>query len=328
MLTSMVCQYDHFTTDWYARHAASLPLWRWLADASALPNPTRPHRKAWEWCAVIEALRERGMLEPGRKGCGFAVGTEPLPSLFAAMGVSVTATDQPPTEAAGAWGATGQHAASLDALYYPETVARAAFERHVTFRPADMRDLGLPWDETFDFIWSCCSIEHLGSLEAGLTFVEQSTRLLAPGGWAMHTTEFNVGSNDATLETGGSVIYRRRDIEAFDLRLRRLGCGLSRCVFDAGDHPFDLDYDVPPYGQSDRQHIKLLLDGHVATSMLLIVRRGAGEMPDMEARASDATVDQPPVTEQAGTAADSARAAPLRRSRWNQLMSRLSPRRE
>ena len=66
-------------------------------------------------------------------------------------------------------------------------------------------------------------------------------------------------------------------LEELDRRLRRIGCGLSRCDFYAGDHPFDLDYDVPPYGGLGRQHIKLLLGGHVTTSMLLIARRGIGE---------------------------------------------------
>lgn len=272
MLTSMVCRYEHFLTEWYAEWAALLPLSHYGLDPAPLPR--RPHRKAWEWCAITQALHERGMLRPGRTGCGFAVGTEPLPSAFAARGVDILATDQAATDEAAAWNETGQHAASLDVLHRPELIGRGEFDRRVRFRPADMRELGLPWGERFDFLWSSCSIEHLGSLPAGLEFVEQSTRLLKPGGWAVHTTEYNVASNDATLDQGGSLIYRRRDIEELDRTLRRLGCGLSRCDFYAGDHVFDLDYDLPPYGRPDRQHIKLMLGGHITTSMLLIVHKG------------------------------------------------------
>lgn len=273
MLTSTVCRYEHFLTDWYATWSGALPLGHYGIDGA--PRPQRPHRKAWEWCAITQALDERGMLSAGRKGCGFAVGKEPLPALFAARGVDVLATDQPASAEADTWTTTGQHAASLDALYRPELIERPEFEKRVRFRPVDMRLLGLPWEDRFDFVWSSCSIEHLGDLSAGLAFVGQSARLLVPGGWAVHTTEFNVASNEDTLMAGDSVIYRRRDIEDLDMLLRRNGCGLAQCDFNAGSDPQDLDYDIPPYGRPDRQHIKLLLGGHIATSMLIIVRRGS-----------------------------------------------------
>jgi SAM-dependent methyltransferase len=140
-----------------------------------------------------------------------------------------------------------------------------------------MRALNLPWNEKFDFLWSSCSLEHLGDLEAGMAFVEESSRLLLPGGYAVHTTEYNVGSDHETLRAGANVIYRRRDIEELGYRLRHRGCGLSYCDYNAGDHPNDLDYDLPPYGRMDRQHVKLLLGDHISTSMLLIVRRGLAE---------------------------------------------------
>ncbi len=272
MLNSMVCRYEDFQTGWYRDQAVKLPLAHYGIDPAG--HPSRPHRKAWEWCAITQALEERGMLQSGRTGCGFAVGTEPLPSSFASRGVNILATDQAQTHEAEAWRSTNQHAASLDALFRPELIDRSSFEKVVRFRPADMRDLGLPWHERFNFIWSSCSIEHLGTLDAGLAFVEQAMNLVLPGGWAVHTTEFNVTSDDDTLATGDSLIYRRRDIEDLDRRLRRKMCGLSRCDFYAGDHPYDLDFDVLPYGGPDRQHVKLLLGGHVTTSMLLIVRKG------------------------------------------------------
>ncbi len=91
MLASMVCRYEHFLTDWYGTWASVLPLGRYGIEPG--PRPGRPHRKAWEWSAIAQALHERGMLEPGRKGCGFAVGVEPLTSLFAARGAEILATD-------------------------------------------------------------------------------------------------------------------------------------------------------------------------------------------------------------------------------------------
>ena len=75
----------------------------------------------------------------------------------------------------------------------------------------------------FDFTWSSCAFEHLGNLAAGCDFVVEQMRCLAPGGVAVHTTELNVSSDDRTVESGATVLYRRRDIEDLAARLRRLG---------------------------------------------------------------------------------------------------------
>ena len=281
MLRSSVCRYQDFLSPWY----------REWADRLALPKVTPEsekagaivHRKHWEFCAIGETLRERGMLETGRVGCGFAVGREFLPSAFAAMGARILATDQPPEGAAEFWTTTGQHAASLDSAYWPHLINREDFDARVRFGHVDMRELRLPWPEQFDFIWSSCAIEHLGSLEAGLNFVLQSMALVKPGGLAVHTTEYNVTSNDATMEEPEAVIYRRRDIEDLDRRLRAIACGLSECDFFAGDDAHDLNFDHVPYYQNGRPHVKVLIGDHVATSFLLIIRKGV-EQTDITVR--------------------------------------------
>lgn len=96
---------------------------------------------------------------------------------------------------------------------------------------------------------------------------------LKPGGIAVHTTEFNVSSNEDTLTEGESVIYRRKDIDSFDFRLRKLGCAIERLDYDAGFEDHDLAFDYPPYYSSGRQHIKLQIGEYIATSMLLIIRK-------------------------------------------------------
>ena len=44
----------------------------------------------------------------------------------------------------------------------------------------------------FDFTWSSCALEHLGTLAAGADFVVAQMDCLRPGGVAVHTTEFLV----------------------------------------------------------------------------------------------------------------------------------------
>ena len=75
----------------------------------------------------------------------------------------------------------------------------------------------------FDFCWSCCALEHLGSLSAGLRFIERSLDTLRPGGWAVHTTEFNLFSDAATVERGATVLYRQRDLKWLVEHLQRQG---------------------------------------------------------------------------------------------------------
>jgi 2-polyprenyl-3-methyl-5-hydroxy-6-metoxy-1,4-benzoquinol methylase len=272
MLTSSVCRYEDFFSDWYQRWAGRLKLDRPDIDPNFAGSTVQ--RKAWEWCAIAQALEERGMLAEGKTGCGFAVGTEPLASAFASLGVRVLGTDQPLETGTGAWAAGNQHAASLEALYHHNIIDLEGFKQKIRFKPVDMRDLGLPWGETYDFIWSSCSFEHLGTLETGMTFVLNAMELVKPGGVAVHTTEFNLSSNLDTVEEGANVIYRKQDLERLEGRLRKLSCAVS--VFDlyGGDHQHDIEYDYPPYGSHGRQHVKLLLHDYVVTSVALIIRKG------------------------------------------------------
>jgi Methyltransferase domain len=170
------------------------------------------HRKIWEWCFITRVLEEQGMLAAGRRGLGFAVGREPLVAQYAACGASIVATDLDVDHAAEAgWVGSGEHAASLAVLNERAICPQDVFDRSVRFQEVNMLDIPTELRD-FDFVWSSCAFEHLGSLQAGVDFVVSSMDCLRPGGLAVHTTEFNVGSNDATMAVGGTVIYRERDI--------------------------------------------------------------------------------------------------------------------
>jgi hypothetical protein len=263
MVTSSICKFEDSSTEWYRR---------WLGEI----QQGGIDRKLWEWCIISQALWERGVLRPGARGLGFAVGQEPLASLYARYGASIDATDIAAGEVADLWSAaSAQHAASLEAVYKPGIIDRPSFEERVKFFPADMNDVsGFPTGE-YDFMWSSCAMEHLGSLEHGLTFVRNSMRLLKVGGVACHTTEINVSDLDDTIFDGTSVIYREQDIRRLSGQLRRQYCVLEEFDFRRGDAPQDVVFDSYPWGSQGQMHLKLMFDGFVCTSALLICRRYA-----------------------------------------------------
>jgi hypothetical protein len=49
--------------------------------------------RLWEYVFITQALFENGFLKQGAKGLGFAVGTEPLPALFAYLDCEILASD-------------------------------------------------------------------------------------------------------------------------------------------------------------------------------------------------------------------------------------------
>jgi hypothetical protein len=237
------------------------------------PRPFMLHRKMWEWLFIAEALSERGMLGPGVSGLGFGVGQEPLVALFASDGCSVLATDQPPerAESSGWTESRVEFAGGLAGLNEDGLCPPEQFERLVRYRdvdmnaiPADLRQGG------FDFTWSSCALEHLGSLAAGADFVLAQMACLRVGGVGVHTTEYTVSSNETTIDAGATVLYRRRDIQALVRRLRRAGHRID-VDFTEGTTPEDVHVDTPPY---TNVHLRTTLGEYVTTSLALIVEKG------------------------------------------------------
>ena len=216
------------------------------------------HRKIWEWCYISQALQERQLLEPGRRGVGFAVGEEPLSDLFASLGCEITATDLDTKAAADAgWVNSGQHASHLGMLNTRNLCDPVGFQDRVSFRHVDMNDIPDDLSGSYDFVWSSCSLEHLGSISLGEQFVYNSMACLKPGGVAVHTTEYNVTSNTETTDHRSTVIFRRCDMERIAQQLSECGHSVEPISFDTGRLPADEIIDVPPYKFDP--HLKLLL---------------------------------------------------------------------
>jgi hypothetical protein len=239
-------------------------------DRSHSGLPVLAHRKIWEWVFIIQALAERDQLDQGRKGLGFGVGQDPLAALFASQGCEVVATDVSVVEDADSpWLATNQHASGLAQLNQDGICDPSLFDRAVRFREVDMRSI--PKDlRDFDFTWSACAFEHLGSLAAGHEFILRQMDCLRPGGYAVHTTEFNVSSNKGTVGVGDTVLYRKKDLDDLVKVLRSLGHSVE-IDYETGTTPADLYVDHPPWSTP---HLKIQLGQYVATSMAIIIEKG------------------------------------------------------
>lgn len=229
------------------------------------------HRKLWEWCFICETLQSSGLLAPGKRGLGFAVGKEPLAACFAGRGCEIVATDLDPEQARETgWIDSLQHARHLEDLYRAHLCDQTVFQEQVSFRSVDMNDI--PTDLTgFDFVWSSCAFEHLGSIEKGQAFIYRMMDCLKPGGVAVHTTEFNLSSNKETLAEGVTVLFRRQDINTIAKTLRRQGHYIQ-VDYRTGNQPADQIIDLPPYAVTP--HLKLQVFQFVVTSIGLVIVKG------------------------------------------------------
>ena len=256
----------------------------WAAHwCKELRIPVVFHRKIWELCFVLQMLHDFDVIKPGVRGLGFGCGTEPLPSYFAAHGMDVTATDLAPAEASkGGWVHTGQHATGAEQAFMSHLVDREAFDRHVGLRFVDMN--AIPEDMTgYDFCWSICALEHLGSIKKGVDFIANTLMTLRPGGIAVHTTEFNIRADGPTIDNWPTVAFQRQHLEALADRLRGAGHHVPPFDFFLGDGPLDRFVDLPPYHHDlpadvgawlgYPAHLKLAFDGLVVTCVGIVIRK-------------------------------------------------------
>lgn len=226
----------------------------------------RYSRKQWEYVYVLEALRQANLITEGHRGLGFAVGTEPIPAVLAKYGVDVMATDLPSEDVhAMDWQRTGQHSETVEHLNSRGICDSTKFADHVEFRPVNMRSIPEEFHGQFDFVWSCCAIEHLGSLEAGLNFVKNSLQCLKPGGVAVHTTEYCVNSNTQTISRSSTVLYRKQDLQRF----REVGKYSLEFNFNLGDDRWDRLVSLPPYNGSA---LRMFMKPFITTSIGLLMK--------------------------------------------------------
>ncbi len=190
------------------------PVFEEILQAMGLQR--RMHRRVWQHVYVISVLATLGWIGKGRSAIGLGVTRERIPALLASRGVEVMAMGRPgavpPEEARG-----GYH------LFFPEVVRLDDFDLLVHFAEADLKNPELDLGGPYDMCWSCAMAQHMGRMDRVLGLVEGSLNLLKPGGAAVHTMDFNIGSDADTVDGRELSIPRRRDIECLIARLVRAG---------------------------------------------------------------------------------------------------------
>lgn len=178
----------------------------WLAVwAGELKLPVVYVRKLWEFAFVLQSIYEHGFLNANSRGLGFGCGIEPIPSYLASKGVKITITDAPPeNQVSEGWAKTNQHTSNIEKALYKHLVTDEQFWPNVDFRFVDMNDISGDC-RNYDFCWSICALEHLGSIKKGMDFIENSLETLKPNGLSVHTTEFNFLHDDWTIDNWGTV---------------------------------------------------------------------------------------------------------------------------
>ena len=263
-VTSKLCTQDDFATDWLSY---------WCNELRTAPYS---HRKIWELCYVAQVLFSRGQLSAGRRGIGFGCGEEPLPSLFAKYGARVLATDlagdRPEAEV---WRMTTQHADAIETIRRADICPDPELLANIEFQPVDMNAIPREFDGRFDFCWSTCALEHLGTLAKGLEFIENSVRTLRPGGIAVHTTEFTFNEG-ATIDNHPIVLYQRHHFEELVKRLQAAGHNVAEFDFNPGAGIMDRFIDLPPFFDNpfigpNYAHLRLLFDGYTCTSIGIVI---------------------------------------------------------
>jgi hypothetical protein len=242
------------------------PAFAEIAEAMGMA-PTQT-RRSWEQAWIVSMLATAGLVTQGRRGLGFGVGRERIPALLASRGVAVLASDTPhqPVEVQLPPGAHHM------ALFHPEILHLTDFEQLVAYRPIDMTSVPADLDGQFDFCWSASAADRLGSVAAATQFLEDSLRVLRPGGLSLHTLAFNIRSDVVTLEHPGLSLMRRRDLEALAAQLQVMGHELLPVNFHPGLLPLDgevaIGPDAPP--RPKQRH-----GGLVFTSLGLAIRKAA-----------------------------------------------------
>ncbi len=157
-----------------------------IDNNSSLPDFL--HRKDWEWTQCLYGLVKLGAISPESRALGVGVGWEPISYFLSNHITEVVATDLYDEDSE--WSKLGAQEGDPTILSDPDKYAPFPYNRErLRFLRMDGTKLNFP-DNSFDFVWTCSSIEHFGGHSAATKSLLEIERVLKPGGIAAVITEY------------------------------------------------------------------------------------------------------------------------------------------
>ena len=250
----------------------------WFVDAidriirDDLHEFPRFHRKQWEFAMVFHALKSLGLLTPGNTALSMGGGRERLSYAVASHIKQIVITDL--YEEGTMWDCARtddpEHFIKSDMPFPVDPTKLTALRM-------DMRELQFP-DSSFDFCYSCCAIEHIGSDGDFLEHLNEVHRVLKDGGIYVLTTEMHYGPE--VIVAPNNYIFSPPYLNQLFSECRLI----PETQFDASLTPHRINFPAPvnldpsvlgAYLFESYPHLQLLAGKHPFASALFVLRKDA-----------------------------------------------------
>lgn len=241
-----------------------------------LREPSRFHRKQWEFAMIFLALQKLHLLNDSATGLSLGGGNERVLYSIANHIKKLFVTD----------------------LYDDKTIWDCARTNNpddfiskskpfdvnsskIKALRMDMRNLDFE-ENTFDFCYSSCAIEHIGSYQDFVQHFNEVYRCLKDGGYYIFTTEFHFGNE--TIETPNNYIFSPDYLERiiFESNLSLVNHPDARLTHNKINYPipanflnliFDRENTFEKKLMDEWPHLILLRGKYPFTSILFITQK-------------------------------------------------------
>jgi len=181
-----------------------------VAAATGYPELQNKTRKTWEHGRILHVLRELGYLQPDKTALGLGTLNEPVPYGLSNYLKHVYRTDYFTDDNVWTKGREKKIAAAKGRpAFVPETMKYQP--DRVSFMEMDATNMKEFGNDSLDIVYSVSSIEHFGlrlkETHGSIACMQESERVLKPGGICLGTTEFLLN------DTKHQQFYRRQEFE-------------------------------------------------------------------------------------------------------------------
>ncbi len=252
-----------------------------------LRETPRFHRKQWESAMIFLALRQAGKLRPDSMGLSMGGGKELILYAIAPHLRQLVVTDL--YDAQTAWDCAKTN--DPDAFIKQNKPFPVDDEKLKALR-MDMRDLLFP-DRSFDFCYSTCAVEHIGTREDFLKHFNEVARVLKDDGVYVFTTEVSYGNQ--TIKDEHNYVFSLWELHEIFAESNLV----PQEEFDARITQHKINYPTPSSLKSlshftpalfteqflqESPHIQLMRGKHPFTCGIFIMKKRSGAAASRETR--------------------------------------------